>query len=100
MEPWDVDQQPPRFLHIYEDGSRDGRDGTRQTVRTQDGLATLLIEIVHLITARGITHELPPRPLRRDFERASGKKWPDNAWVIRIGSSVNRTRTATRLADT
>ena len=56
MEPWDVDQQPPRFLHIYEDGSRDGRDGTRQTVRTQDGLATLLIEIVHLITARGITH--------------------------------------------
>jgi hypothetical protein len=59
-----------------------------------------LIEIVHLITARGITLELPPPPLRRDYERASGKKWPDNAWMIKIGSNSEPNPDAGGPADT
>jgi hypothetical protein len=39
-------------------------------------LATMIVEAVHIITARGVTHEYPPRPVRRAYERARGNKWP------------------------
>jgi hypothetical protein len=73
---------------LYGDGSREGQLAPGIPTRMQDRLATLIIEAVHLITARGITHELPPRQIRRDYERVSRKKWPTNAWLIKIGEST------------
>lgn len=78
-------------FHVCDDGTRDCATTSNQQSRMRDGLAALIIEAVHLITATGVTHEPPPRPIRRDYERVSRKKWPTNAWLIKIGENTPTT---------
>jgi hypothetical protein len=72
-------------VHHYADGTFEwGVDGELEAT-AQPAWAAMLVEAVHLITARSVTRGLPDRAVRREYERASGTKWPQNAWQLTIG---------------
>lgn len=50
-----------------------------------------VVQALHLITARGVEHEKLPRPIRREFERKTKRKYPQ-AFVIKIGTTSNYER--------
>lgn len=75
-------------MRLCGDGVQERFDGNRWVRMPADKVSALLIEAVHLITARGVTHKHPPRSRRREYERATGTSWPENAWIIKIGGET------------
>lgn len=76
-------------IRLYGDGVQERFDGSHWLQMPADKLSRYLIEAAHLITARGVNHEHPPRSRRREYERASGTSWPENAWIIKIGGETS-----------
>ena len=67
------------------DGTFEWGTDDRRQIYPEHAWATMLVEAVQIITARGVTRQLPDRPARREYERATRAKWPQNAWQITIG---------------
>jgi hypothetical protein len=74
-------------LRIHADGRFESEVNAEWSAIETHSWPRILVEAVHLITARGVTHHHPPRPIRREYERLSGQKWPLNAWEIQIGTT-------------
>lgn len=72
-------------VQIHADGTFEWGTDDRRQIYPEHAWATMLVEAVQIITARGVTRQLPDRPARREYERATRAKWPQNAWQITIG---------------